>query len=1040
MNYDAICWDMIKALEEEIDSIKKSGGSNQIALSDGTRTGHIGTYFIYTFFTNTEVTITADTPAHLRVDNQSYEVSLISVEGFELRLAIRDDLGERVPQASLSLSPYFLLELLKKRLQESVSDQLSVNREMALRLFNCIPNEDIDPGSSIDFPPINGKLPNSEQRKAVEKAMKQRITFIWGPPGTGKTTTISYLAPLLARRGERILIASHTNAAVDAVIRAAVKGFSPSEIERDVVVRIGSPSEQGSDIQHVTLDAIVEKRSVELKKRQAILQEELAVAEKEQQLWIVWDSRLRAVADLTRRNEEIHVDLDAAIKRCHDFEQQVAVLRQRCLGLESDLVVAQNSGFLRRLFTGITPEKIETQLKENEVDTTRAEAEVRTYREDVLPQLRASAVNIEEALRKAYADLQQWAPVPTEEEVAKQLAASGETIDELKTDLHVIEKKLEAIAETVIREARVVGATLSKLCTMSELYMSTFDTVILDEASMIPQPHVWFAGGIAAERVVILGDFRQLPPISVAENSPVAQRRMCRDIFSESGILDENDKVCDKDPRLVTLSEQYRMHDDIGELVNALVYERDGNLLRHSAHPDKVKTGLKAFPKPGSALVFCNTSRFNPWCARQVPTYSRYNIYSALVTLRLAQKCVEGNKALTVGIACPYNAQARLIQSLVEENGLAGQVQVASIHRFQGNEKDIIIVDLVDGPPFRPGVLLTRQVSKRLLNVAFSRAKGKLILVSNSGFFTSRQCGEVLETSHQYFDDNADSIDSEDILGEYGDLDILRPDPSLRVGQKLGNPQGIAWYHEGNFYEAFTKDMMSAETEVVIFSPFVRAERTAQIMQFIQHLLRKQVTVCLMVRKESGGEGSEQIWVTRELEDAGVTVIRRQRLHEKLAFIDERIAWFGSLNIFSQSRSSEQMIRFDNPQIVGKLRELSGVTSLFRQREKEKQKEEFLRGLSQALGARMSTPQCAACGQLMVLRTGRLGPFFGCQGYPGCREIVNIPRIALASAIDDMEIVCPGCGIGQMRLKWGRKGPFLGCDRYPEDRTTLSLW
>ena len=35
MNYDSICRDMIKALEEEIDSIKKSGGSNQIALSDG---------------------------------------------------------------------------------------------------------------------------------------------------------------------------------------------------------------------------------------------------------------------------------------------------------------------------------------------------------------------------------------------------------------------------------------------------------------------------------------------------------------------------------------------------------------------------------------------------------------------------------------------------------------------------------------------------------------------------------------------------------------------------------------------------------------------------------------------------------------------------------------------------------------------------------------------------------------------------------------------------------------------------------------------
>jgi uncharacterized membrane-anchored protein YhcB (DUF1043 family) len=645
---------MIKALEEEINAIKKSGGSNQIALSDGIRTGHIGGYFIYTFLTNTEVVITADTPANLRVDNQSYEVSVISVEGFELRLAVMDDLGERVPQASLSLSPYFLLELLKKRLQEAIFEQLSVNREMALRLFNCISNEDIDPGSPVDFPPINGKSPNSEQREAVERAMKQRITFIWGPPGTGKTTTISYMVPPLARNGERVLIASHTNAAVDAVVRAAVKGFSLSEIEQDMVVRIGSPVEKDSDIQHVTLDAIVEKRSVELKKRQAILEEKLALAEEKQQLWMIWDNRLRAVADLTRRAEEIQVDLDAAVKHCNDSEQQVTMLHQRRLALESDLVKARNYGFLRRLLTGITPEKIEAGLKDNEADIAGAEAEARAYREEVVPRFRMAARDIEKALRKSYAELQQWAPVPTVEEVAKQLAASGETIEKLKKDLHSIEKKLEDIATTVIREARVVGATLSKLCTMSELYTSTFDTVVLDEASMIPQPHVWFAGGTAAGRVVVLGDFRQLPPISMAENSPAAYRRMCRDIFSEAEILDKNGKVYDKDPRLVALSEQYRMHEDIGELVNALVYESDGNLLRHSTDPEKVKAGLKASPKSGFALVLCDTSRFNPWCARQAPTLQyiqRFGCASAGTGMCGAKQGANGGDSMP--IQCP---------------------------------------------------------------------------------------------------------------------------------------------------------------------------------------------------------------------------------------------------------------------------------------------------------------------------------------------------------------------------------------------------
>lgn len=235
------------------------------------------------------------------------------------------------------------------------------------------------------------------------------------------------------------------------------------------------------------------------------------------------------------------------------------------------------------------------------------------------------------------------------------------------------------------------------------------------------------------------------------------------------------------------------------------------------------------------------------------------------------------------------------------------------------------------------------------------------------------------------------------------------------------------------------KDLESAERQVIIFSPFIRAARTARMIPVIRHLLDKGVIVHLLTRSERGKEESEKQRVTEELKAVGVKVSARKGLHEKLAFIDEHIAWTGSLNILSHSESTEQMVRFANPELVCRLLEFSGVAGLLRQRRRQEQREELLERLLCALDPYMSVPSCPKCRRTMVLRTGSAGPFFGCVGYPECKQIVNIPRPALKSAIDDLDIACPGCGQGKMRLKWGAKGPFLGCNRYPEDRTTMPL-
>jgi len=74
----------------------------------------------------------------------------------------------------------------------------------------------IDPGRLAD-------LNDSSQNPAVRRALSQRVTFIWGPPGTGKTRTLAALAAALVRGGKRVLLAAMSNAAVDNLLDAVAR-------------------------------------------------------------------------------------------------------------------------------------------------------------------------------------------------------------------------------------------------------------------------------------------------------------------------------------------------------------------------------------------------------------------------------------------------------------------------------------------------------------------------------------------------------------------------------------------------------------------------------------------------------------------------------------------------------------------------------------------------------------------------------------------------------------------------------------------------
>jgi DNA topoisomerase-1 len=85
---------------------------------------------------------------------------------------------------------------------------------------------------------------------------------------------------------------------------------------------------------------------------------------------------------------------------------------------------------------------------------------------------------------------------------------------------------------------------------------------------------------------------------------------------------------------------------------------------------------------------------------------------------------------------------------------------------------------------------------------------------------------------------------------------------------------------------------------------------------------------------------------------------------------------------------------------------------------------------------------CPKCGKPLVKRTGKLGPFLGCSGYPKCKTIVNLPSAEgepseqSAEQPTEAQQPCPKCGRPLVE-RVGRYGKFLGCSGYPECRTIV---
>lgn len=127
-------------------------------------------------------------------------------------------------------------------------------------------------------------------------------------------------------------------------------------------------------------------------------------------------------------------------------------------------------------------------------------------------------------------------------------------------------------------------------------------------------------------------------------------------------------------------------------------------------------------------------------------------------------------------------------------------------------------------------------------------------------------------------------------------------------------------YNETTFYPTFMRDLKHCRKEVIIESPYMTTARVAMLVPVLKKLVRRGVKVTINTRFP--GHHDEllriQAWMaTKSFKQIGVRVMFFYDYHHrKIAVLDGKILYEGSLNILSQCHSSEVMRRIESAQLT----------------------------------------------------------------------------------------------------------------------------
>lgn len=227
-DYNDFCEYMIILLHREIDYIK-THTPKCFTLYNPKMLNKNGNSYVYIFETDSEFFYPEDTPIIIYKDGCEISGCILYCEGFDITIRSSDDSLVEANRLKFSVETWWLLEALSIRLTESKFAQNEIAEKIALSNNNLNIQENIVTG----------------QQNVIDKALNEDITFVWGPPGTGKTQTLANTAISFIKRNKRVLVVSYSNISVDrAILRIKELLEEQGLMETGKIVRYGYPREE----------------------------------------------------------------------------------------------------------------------------------------------------------------------------------------------------------------------------------------------------------------------------------------------------------------------------------------------------------------------------------------------------------------------------------------------------------------------------------------------------------------------------------------------------------------------------------------------------------------------------------------------------------------------------------------------------------------------------------------------------------------------------------------------------------------------------
>ncbi|GGN18760.1 hypothetical protein FHR83_004035 [Actinoplanes campanulatus] len=655
---------------------------------------------------------------------------------------------------------------------------------------------------------------DDNQAVALRRALAvPDLLCVVGPPGTGKTRTIVEIARAAAARGERVLIASQTNTAVDNVIERL-----PPEL---TAVRVGNEDRMSEAARRRTLAQTAGELQRRIADRTGSTAQRLEPWLGDSPLAVRWLDRLSgelASADASmvahdaaladQRSAEAAVEarhgepvraslagLRAAERAAESASEAVDRLETRLRRAESRTggilgfwyrsAARRHRGRLAEAAPRAVAADAAGRSARQEYETLRAGLD-RTIKDDLsvcaerdrATQAEAAAQRSREAARQAARRLARLVaglepappPEPDIAAFATWCRAHAPMLREraqLLADWRArLEQPSEQLHAELIRYADVIGATCIGVGVQrNRLADLDFDLAVVDEAGQIPLPST-LVPLTRARRAVLVGDHHQLPPyVDDDVREWLAQRdetgvdeNLVRELLTHSAF--ERLLLRAPDDNQVLLDRQRRMPAVLADFVSGQFYS---GLLK-TADGDRPPSPLFRSPLaivdtsglPESQRSERRRERTETWQAAGCDNRTEAGLVVRLVQWYTAHGC-------DWAVIAPYKAQVQLIdirlRTLLGDE--ATRERVGTVDTFQGQERDIVIFSFTRS---NAGGSVGFLSELRRLNVAITRARDQLVLVGDRGTLTrAKDAGfrHLARELFRYADQHGDVLPAE---------------------------------------------------------------------------------------------------------------------------------------------------------------------------------------------------------------------------------------------------------------------------------------